>query len=337
MVWRCVIAGWFKKYWFMLGLVLVFLLTLIDPFSVVSGLGTRLKYSHGPNVAVFIIFFVSGLMLNAQLIRSGVSDVKGTLLALVLIFVAAPALGGLCSLAPLDIGFLMSIFLVAAMPTTLSSGVVMTGAAGGNMAHALFITIAANALAIVTIPITLTWLLALVGHTATVSIDQTAIMIKLVFLVLLPLALGLGVKMLAAAKFDGIAWIFSLINQSMILIIVWVAVSPVREKILVNALMIGQVIAWAIVFHGALWLVAALFTRVFNLRPGSRESVIFMGGQKTLPLSIILQMSLFPQYEIALVACVVHHIVHLLMDGYLVGKLAAVRHAGGQSAPSTPA
>jgi solute carrier family 10 (sodium/bile acid cotransporter), member 7 len=311
----------------MAGLVFVFVITLLDPFSLVAGFGAKLKNSHGPNVVVFIIFFVSGLMLNAQLIRSGISDVKGTLLALILIFVAAPLLAALCALAPLDAGFLIGIFLVAAMPTTLSSGVVMTGSAGGNMAHALFITIVANALAIVTIPVTLTWLLALVGHTAAVSIDQTAIMIKLVFLVLLPLALGLGVKMLAAGRFDRMAFVFSMINQCMILIIVWMAISPVREKILANALMIAKVGVWVVFFHGALWLVAALFIRTFNLERGRRESVIFMGGQKTLPLSIILQMSLFSQYEVALVACVVHHIIHLLMDGYLVGKLAASRRS----------
>jgi len=51
------------------------------------------------------------------------------------------------------------------------------------------------------------------------------------------------------------------------------------------------------------------------------ESVIFMGGQKTLVLSVILQVSLFPQYGLALVVCVMHHIVHLVMDGYLVGRL----------------
>jgi len=46
-----------------------------------------------------------------------------------------------------------------------------------------------------------------------------------------------------------------------------------------------------------------------------------MGGQKTLVLSVILQVSLFPQYGLALVVCVVHHILHLVMDGYLVGRL----------------
>ncbi|MBW2597910.1 MAG: bile acid:sodium symporter [Deltaproteobacteria bacterium] len=49
-----------------------------------------------------------------------------------------------------------------------------------------------------------------------------------------------------------------------------------------------------------------------------------MGSQKTLPLSVILQVSLFPQYGLALVVCVLHHLVHLLMDGYLVGRLRKI-------------
>jgi len=34
-----------------------------------------------------------------------------------------------------------------------------------------------------------------------------------------------------------------------------------------------------------------------------------------------LQMSLFPSYGIALLVCVLHHIVHLIMDGYLVEQI----------------
>ena len=40
-----------------------------------------------------------------------------------------------------------------------------------------------------------------------------------------------------------------------------------------------------------------------------------------IALSIILQVSLFPQYGMALMVCVLHHMIHLLMEGYLVGRL----------------
>jgi sodium/bile acid cotransporter 7 len=290
----------------------------------------------GPNLAVFIIFFLSGMMLDAKSIRSGVGDIKGTLLALAIIFLVSPLLAALCSLLPLKTGFLLGIFIVAVMPTTLSSGVVMTGAAGGNMAHALLITILASFIAIVTIPLALAALLALSGQdaAAAVQIDQGAIMVKLLVVVLLPLILGLMVKLADIKIIARHAKRFNIVNQCMILAIVWMALSPVRDKILDNALMIGQVGIWAVLFHGGLWLAGGLMVHGFHISPGRRESIIFMGGQKTLPLSIIIQMSLFPQYELALVACVMHHIIHLLMDGYLVGRLAAAHDPHHDSFPS---
>jgi sodium/bile acid cotransporter 7 len=77
----------------------------------------------------------------------------------------------------------------------------------------------------------------------------------------------------------------------------------------------------AFAFHALLLASAAFLARVFQLGRGRRESLLFIGTQKTLPLSIILQVSLFPSFGLALVFCVVHHILHLVMDGYLVGRL----------------
>ena len=111
------------------------------------------------------------------------------------------------------------------------------------------------------------------------------------------------------------------LNQCLIFSIVWMALSPARGAILSSGELIGWIVGLVFVFHGVLLASAGLLSWGFRLGSGRRESVIFMGGQKTLPLSVILQVSLFPQYGLALVVCVVHHIVHLLMDGYLVGKL----------------
>ena len=71
------------------------------------------------------------------------------LIAISIIFLMSPLTALLSGQLPLDTGVKIGIFLVAVMPTTLSSGVVMTGAAGGNMAHALVITILSNGLALV--------------------------------------------------------------------------------------------------------------------------------------------------------------------------------------------
>jgi len=232
-----------------------------------------------------------------------------------------PIIGALFGAIQLDTGIVIGIFLVAVMPTTLSSGVVMTGAAGGNMAQALVITILANGLAVFTIPVVLSLLLRLIGGSAVVYIDKLAIMIKLGFYVLLPLCFGLTIKLLAKSLMDQWVYRLQMLNQLLVLAIVWMAMSQAKDTIVSGGASVGIIFLLVFSFHGILLSAAGIVAGCLKLGKGRRESVIFMGGQKTLPLSIILQVSLFPQYGLALVVCVLHHLIHLLMDGYLVGRL----------------
>ncbi len=316
-----VLSDLIKKYWFITGLLLVFALTLTDSSETVSGVGKWFQMHRGPDVVIIIIFFFSGLILKARQIKSGLADIKGTLIALSLIFLIAPIISILWGILPFNTGVKIGLFLVAAMPTTLSTGVVMTGAAGGNMAHALVITVLANGFAVFTVPITLSLLLTLVGGPTVVTIDKLEIMIKILLFVLSPLCLGLLIKFYAKSFIDRIDSKLQILNQILVLGIVWMALSQAKQTIMNSGEMIGIVILSSLIFHGILLVSAFLFTRLFKLGQGRRESIIFMGGQKTLVLSVILQVSLFPQYGLALVVCVVHHILHLVMDGYLVGRL----------------
>jgi sodium/bile acid cotransporter 7 len=313
-----------KKYWFIAGLVLVFVITVADTTETVSGIGRWFKMHRGPDVVIVLIFFFSGLILNAREIRSGLMDTKGIAIALVIIFLVSPITGALFGMTSLSTGIKIGVFLVAVMPTTLSSGVVMTGAAGGNMAHALVITILANGLAVFTIPVALSLLLNLVGGTAVVTIDKLAIVMKLGFYVLLPLCTGLTIKFFTKSFMGRFALKLQVLNQWLVLGIVWMAMSQARDAIINSGGSVGIVFLLVFGFHGILLSCAGLFSKLLKLGRGRRESVIFMGSQKTLPLSVILQVSLFPQYGLALVVCVLHHMVHLLMDGYLVGRLRKI-------------
>ena len=117
-----------------------------------------------------------------------VADIRGAVIALVIIFAFAPLAAFIIGSLPLDPAVRIGLFLVLVMPTTMSSGVVMTGAAGGNIAPALLITVVANSLSVVTIPFSLALLLQTVES---VPIDKARMMIQMALLVLLPLVLGL--------------------------------------------------------------------------------------------------------------------------------------------------
>ncbi len=305
----------------MVGLGAVSLITVADHTLILAGWGNWLKQRHAPDLVIIFIFIFTGLALTPEQLRLGFTDVKGILLAAFIIFVIAPLTAALFGQFPLDTGIIIGLFLVAVMPSTLSSGVVMTAEAGGNAAHALVITIIANSAAVFTIPYTLTFLLRIIGESASLTIDRTAMMLKIFLLVVLPLAGGLLIKFLWNTLYERIGSKLNIVNQGLIIFIVWIALSQTRSILLNSGYTVGLIIVSVFVFHGILLIWGWGLIRVCRREKGNWESILFMGGQKTLSLSIILQVSLFPQYGIALAVCVIHHIVHLVMDGYWVERI----------------
>ncbi|MBN1105707.1 MAG: bile acid:sodium symporter [Deltaproteobacteria bacterium] len=315
-----------KENWFLLSLLAVCALTLGDPGGAVAGAGKWLKVHYGPNAVICLIFLFSGMVLRRQEIRSGIGDVKGTTVTLVVIFVAGPAAALLLNLLPLDPGLTIGLILVGVMPTTLTSGVVMTGAAGGNIAHALLITILANGLSVFTVPLSLAFLLGLGEGIGAVPIDRAGMTLQIGLLVLMPLFLGMALRPGREASQALLGRAVPIVNQCLVLAILWMAFSEAKSTVLGGGLDMVSVLTLSFLYHALLLLVAFGSARVFSLGAGRRESVIFMGGQKTLPLSVLIQVTLFPSYGLALAFCVVHHLIHLMMDGYLVGLL---RRKGG--------
>lgn len=310
-----------QKNWFIVGLIGIAFLTVIDNSGLLVSPGLWLNAHHGPDTLIVVIFFLSGLTLDTRQIRRGITDVSGILLALTLIFIIAPFIATTYSLLPLPPEIVLGLYLVAIMPSTLSSGVVMTGSAGGNIAHALLITIIANTLAVITIPPTLTYLLGTSLENQPIAIDQTAIMLKIAALVLLPLFMGIILGNRLPWLFSSRSSLIKNANQMAILVIVWMAMCSGRPAIVAKGKALLPIVATVASFHLLLVIVAFALTSLCGIKKGRRESIVFMGGQKTLPLSIILQVSLFPEYGIALVVCVVHHIVHLIMDAFLIRYL----------------
>ncbi len=305
----------------MLSLVIVFAAVIIDSSNILSKTGLVLKEHHGPEIMIFLIFIISGLLIEIDQIKAGVKDVKSTVLALALIIVFAPIAAWLISLFPLETGVTLGLFIVAVMPTTLSSGIVMTQTAGGNMAHALFITILSNFIGIFSIPFTLSILLSVLDQQKELVLDRGAIFIKLVFLVLFPLIIGIAAKAkifrpgnLCKSKLQNL-------NQWMIIGIVFVSLSGVKQVILGSSTTFLYILVLAGAFHLILLGCSFLLILVFKIEKGRYESIIFMGSQKTLALSVMIQVTYFSEFGTALLVCVLHHIIHLLMDGYLSTKM----------------
>ncbi|MCK5695156.1 MAG: bile acid:sodium symporter [Desulfobacula sp.] len=309
-----------KKQWFLCGLVLIFLAVIFDKTGWITLSGIYLKNHSGSSVMIFFIFILSGMIIDIDQMKSGIRDVKSTLAALLMIIVISPFVAAAMSFLSLEIGIILGLFLVAVMPTTISSGVVMTGNAGGNMAHALFVTIVSNCIAIVSIPLVLSILLLLQQQDKVLSIDQKAIIVKLLILVLLPLLTGMFLKKMVFNITANQKKIMGIINQCCVICIVFMSLSGVKEILIPKSSSFLLIVPLVIIFHLCLLGFSFLVSRLLNIGKGKRERVIFMGSQKTLPLAVMLQMTYFPEYGTALLVCVVHHITHLMIDGYLAVK-----------------
>lgn len=278
---------------------------------------------HGPEGSIFLVFIFSGLMVQSRQIIAGMADAKGTAASLAITFLVAPAIARLWSVFPLPESIYTGIILIAIMPSTLSSGVIMTGLAGGNSIHALLITILGNIMAIFTIPVTLQWLMSGDNiQTGNMEFAQSSLMLKIALLVVIPLAVGVTWRKAfptTVKRFTPYAGIFSQIS---ILFIIWMAICNGKNDVVQGGIVFIAIILLSTgLFHCMLILVGMYISHLCDIHKGRRESVIIMGGQKTLPLSLIIQSSLFPDLGLAAVTCVLHHILHLAVDAFLVQYL----------------
>jgi hypothetical protein len=92
-----------KNQWFLLSLVFIFAAVIFDRSNNLTKIGIILKDNNGPEVMVFIIFIISGLLIESDQLKSGIKDVKSTLLSLIVIIFFAPVAAGLLCLFPLEI------------------------------------------------------------------------------------------------------------------------------------------------------------------------------------------------------------------------------------------
>ena len=180
-----------KKYfpdWFISGLFLMILIAWLIP-----GIGMDLQPVHLGlviDIGVVLIFFFYGLKLDPAKLKAGMSNWKmhGTiqlttfLLFPLLILPFYPVLKE----TNLEI-FWLGMFFLAALPSTVSSSVVMVSIAGGNIPGAIFNASISGMIGIVMTPF---WMgLFLTGQQA--GFDFSHVLIQLITQIIVPVVAGL--------------------------------------------------------------------------------------------------------------------------------------------------
>jgi sodium/bile acid cotransporter 7 len=313
-----------KRLYLPVGLPLALGAALLWP-----GLGTFAQEARVVRFLIVAIFLVNGYRADYGTTRVDSALAKAFAWGAVVCLLAGPALGFMAvkglRLTP-EMG--AGLIVISCVAPTLSSGIVISENAGGDVLWATLLTVGLNAAGILATPFAVGLLLAAQGTTA---IGSLALLGKLVLLALVPFALGLAAgRMLPAWRKSRP---LSYVPSTCVLLTVWVSASAGSAVI---ASLSPQSMAIALLavllVHASLLLLNAAAPRVLSIPAPGARSLLFVASQKTLPLSLGILVAVGLAGTAALPVCILFHFSQLVLDSALAAILPPVgtaKNTGG--------
>jgi len=282
-------------------------------------------------ICVIIIFLISGLKLTTDALRKALSAYYGIAYGLLTILFITVCVGVKLTQQvdfPDVEEFQSGLIVFFSMPTTINSGIVLTQQANGNYALAVLLTVVTNVLAVFTIPGMLAWL----ADFNDVSLDVGQLILKLVYLVLIPIIVG----KLASQFIPGVAplvkkhkWPLKVVSIYALVTLPWILTSRAKDDGKfdeVSARSIFALLGWAILMH--LIFLAMNFGACSAMVGGKLlgvpelKAVVILGSQKTLPVSIAV-ISALPddvgESGLMAIACILAHLSQIVLDAFIIG------------------
>ena len=312
--------------------------TFIDPFLIaliaVVGLayifpypGTKASPFHLDEIADFgvsLIFLFYGVQLGPEKLKAGLSNFRLHIVIHVSTFILFPLIVILCK--PLFYtAFLqqswLPFFFLAALPSTVSSSVVMVSIAGGNIPAAIFNASISSLIGVFITPI---WMSIFMQQNG--NIELGSVIGKLLLQVLLPVVIGLLLNKrfgnYAASKKSAL----KLFDQTIILLIVYCSYCESFEEGVFNGFALSNLLLLLVMVTVLLMFVYELINILTRLMHFSREDRItasFCGSKKSLVHGSVMSKVLFanaPNSGLVLLPLMLFHGVQLFIISIIARK-----------------
>jgi solute carrier family 10 (sodium/bile acid cotransporter), member 7 len=281
---------------------------------------------------VALIFFFYGLRLSPEKLRSGLSQWRLHLLVQLTTFLLFPLLvflawtvWGSRDQQTLWLG----TFYLAALPSTVSSSVVMVAIAGGNLPAAIFNASISSLLGVFLTPL---WM-GLLLESQFGDFDLWSVLGKLVLQVLVPAMLGIGLH----SRLGGIAERYrqqlKFFDQTIILLIVYSAFCDSFARQAFRGLSGWDLFLLGLLMSVFFFLVLGLVQLASRALGFSRENKItamFCGSKKSLVQGSVMSKVLFPDANtvgLVLLPLMLYHALQLVYASMLAQAMAR-RSAG---------
>lgn len=286
----------------------------VIPIDLISSLG------------ISLIFFFYGLKLSTEAIRSGLKNWKLHVVVQGATFLIFPLL--VIAFYPLvkdtshEVLWLSMLFL-AALPSTVSSSVVMVSLAKGNIPAAIFNASISGIIGIVITPL---WLTSFIQE-ANITTDFSHIYIQLATEILLPLIIGLSLRKFWGEFARKNSRGLSLFDKSIILLIIYKSfVHSFEERIFESVsiadllLMTGLVVVLFFVVYG----ITGFISKRLHFNREDQITAQFCGSKKSLVHGTVFSKALFGQSNmlgLMLLPLMLFHAFQILIISVLATRM----------------
>jgi len=306
--------------WFIPALVLMIGLAWLWPEGGLGQGAFSLRSLAGYGISV--IFFLYGLRLSLRQLLGCLSNWKLHLIIQSVTFIIFPVLAllfrNIFSSGPYEVLWL-GIFFLAAMPSTVSSAVVMVSLAGGNVPAAIFNASFSSMAGIVIAPL---WM-GLVLSTGTEGFDISPVLIKLGYQVLMPLIIGIFLHKWCGERAIRTRNYTRYFDQSVILAIVYTSFASSFFSGLFDNLGLDIILILILILILLFVLVNGmiyLMTKKAGLGLQDIITALFCGSTKSLMHGTVMAKVMFGaagQGGIILLPILIYHAMQLTITGIM--------------------
>ncbi|MBX3750959.1 MAG: bile acid:sodium symporter [Opitutaceae bacterium] len=314
-----------NRDWFTPGMVAAVALAWLWPAGGMDGGVLRGEWLT--KVGVALIFFLYGLTLSFAALRAGALHWRLHLVVQGTTFLVFPLLGlALVTLAPAAVSadLRLGFFFLCALPSTISSSVALTAAAGGNVAAAVFNATLSSLIGVVLTPLWMAFYLSSGGEGG----PLLPVIVDLVLWLLLPMAAGQACRPWLGAWAGRQKGRLHVADRLVILLIIYTSFCNSVQ----SGLWLGRGATLLLVTLGLcalLFMIAMLLTawvsRLLGFAWPDRITAMFCGSKKTLASGVPMANLIFagqPVLGIVLLPIMVYHSMQLLASGVLAARWA---------------
>lgn len=311
--------------WFLRSMLLAVIIASFIPE--LGKTGGWLHIDAVANYGIALVFFLHGIGIPAEQLKAGLGKWRLHLVVQVFTFAVFPLLflilrPGLELLLPPML--LLGFFYLCALPSTITSSVALTGAAGGNVPAAIFNATASSLLGIFLTPL----LVSLMASTSGAGLPLGDAILDIASLLLLPFVAGQLLHRRLWPRLTPYRQYTSLFDRGVVVVLVFASFSDSVAAGLwrdYGASVLLLTLASVALLLTTVLVLSTWTARLLRLAPEDEIVAVFCGSKKTLAAGVPMAKVLFgahPGLGLIVLPIIFYHQLQLMVCAALAQRYA---------------